>query len=114
MRISDWSSDVCSSDLLRRDRHRQSQALAALDLLERLAEQPMVRDIAIGGRLRVVVPLRVRHRDLDERQQVLARPRHGVGRPEARRVGKECDSTCRSRWAQYPYKKNKNNTYKHN
>src|SRR3546814_9827658 len=41
----------------------------------RLAEQPMVRDIAIGGRLRVVVPLRVRHRDLDERQQVLARPR---------------------------------------
>src|SRR3546814_11148982 len=23
------------------------------------------------------------------------------GRSEARRVGKECDSTCRSRWSQY-------------
>src|SRR3546814_10042070 len=55
--------------VLRRDRHRPSQALAALDLLERLAEQPMVRDIAIGGRLRVVVPLRVRHRDLDRSEE---------------------------------------------
>src|SRR3546814_12576015 len=28
-------------------------------------------------------------------------------RSEARRVGKECVSTCRSRWAQAHYKKNK-------
>src|SRR3546814_18995367 len=28
-------------------------------------------------------------------------------RSEERRVGKECVSTCRSRWAQYHYKKNK-------
>src|SRR3546814_14218222 len=25
-----------------------------------------------------------------------------AGRPEERRVGKECVSTCRSRWSQYP------------
>src|SRR3546814_19398373 len=29
------------------------------------------------------------------------------GRSEERRVGKECVSTCRSRWSPYHYKKNK-------
>src|SRR3546814_8713695 len=33
-----------------------------------------------------------------------------IGRAEERRVGKECVSTCRSRWA--PYHTNKNKTYK--
>src|SRR3546814_16018394 len=28
------------------------------------------------------------------------------GRSEARRVGKECDSMCRSRWSRHPKKKN--------
>src|SRR3546814_8369331 len=31
-------------------------------------------------------------------------------RSEERRVGKECVSTCRSRWSPYHYKKNKHNT----
>src|SRR3546814_17529410 len=30
-------------------------------------------------------------------------------RSEERRVGKECVSTCRSRWSPYPYKKNNQN-----
>src|SRR3546814_19490369 len=30
-------------------------------------------------------------------------------RSEERRVGKECVSTCRSRWSPYHYKNNKNN-----
>src|SRR3546814_12094311 len=30
----------------------------------------------------------------------------GLGRSEERRVGKECVSTCRSRWSPYHYKKN--------
>src|SRR3546814_18326501 len=30
-----------------------------------------------------------------------------AGRSEARRVGKECVSTCRSRWSPYPETKNK-------
>src|SRR3546814_19075940 len=30
-----------------------------------------------------------------------------INRSEERRVGKECVSTCRSRWSQYHYKKNK-------
>src|SRR3546814_15525675 len=31
-------------------------------------------------------------------------------RSEERRVGKECVSTCRSRWWRYPYKKNRHKT----
>src|SRR3546814_12132011 len=31
---------------------------------------------------------------------------HEIGRSEERRVGKECVSTCRSRWSPYHYKKN--------
>src|SRR3546814_13066674 len=33
---------------------------------------------------------------------------HGLARSEERRVGKECVSTCRSRWAPYHKKKQKN------
>src|SRR3546814_2152062 len=68
MRISDWSSDVCSSDLV---------AIKHAPLL-----QPL------GARRHDVL-----HVDLIE---------EGIlGRSEERRVGKECVSTCRSRWSPY-------------
>src|SRR3546814_1320192 len=82
MRISDWSSDVCSSDL---------------DRLERGHQRSIVGIMAIDAHPLVVG------------QQV----RRGVGadlpagrardrlRSEERRVGKECVSTCRSRWSPY-------------
>src|SRR3546814_3956681 len=67
MRISDWSSDVCSSDLLcgalwswRHDRHFGTQN-------------------RLNGRKKA----------------------GAAGRSEERRVGKECVSTCRSRWSPY-------------
>src|SRR3546814_7000291 len=66
LRISDWSSDVCSSDLV---------------VLQRRVRQPRRR----GPRL----PQRGLPRD--DLQP----------RSEERRVGKECVSTCRSRWSQY-------------
>src|SRR3546814_4510593 len=74
MRISDWSSDVCSSDLA-----------------------PERGELAIDVGALVAV-LRAAH------------PVDGVGsvlfadfqkRSEERRVGKECVSTCRSRWSPY-------------
>src|SRR3546814_19905940 len=34
----------------------------------------------------------------------------GGERSEERRVGKECVSTCRSRWSPYPYKKTNNHS----
>src|SRR3546814_3621589 len=80
LRISDWSSDVCSSDLPQRQAPERV-VLVAARLLER------------GGEGIVVA---------EHRRQVGAE-RHprgaGQGRSEERRVGKECVSTCRSRWS---------------
>src|SRR3546814_2047459 len=82
MRISDWSSDVCSSDLMARPVHARATGAPSVPLLFAMifASQlaltiflPAVPDIA---------------RDLDTRS-------------EERRVGKECVSTCRSRWSPY-------------
>src|SRR3546814_14500413 len=99
MRISDWSSDVCSSDL---DALRGGIGLVGADDIDRAlgaveaeAHARADRDLALGwgrgqfggGGARVPIA-----------QFALTR----LGRSEERRVGKECVSTCRSRWAPYP------------
>src|SRR3546814_1586798 len=78
LRISDWSSDVCSSDL------RCRVGRAKID--------PVKPDLAC---LRVVEP----QQELEDRR--LAGARRTDQRSEERRVGKECVSTCRSRWSPY-------------
>src|SRR3546814_7245786 len=83
MRISDWSSDVCSSDLEFGARH-----VAGF-----VAGQE--KD-AVGDLLRLPDPA-----ERDVRQQGSGDFRIGMGRSEERRVGKECVSTCRSRWSPY-------------
>src|SRR3546814_20164336 len=102
MRISDWSSDVCSSDLGRPAARQDGRAAAR----------------GIGGA--------VEHR-FDHFDAVRRRDRRGerfggeiadimVGetiaprRSEERRVGKACVSTCRSRWSPYHSKKKKHNS----
>src|SRR3546814_6647227 len=83
MRISDWSSDVCSSDLSRFDwRMIMKQAQLDIELCGRLAD-------ACGPVLGLAVP--------DTGLPVTAM----LDRSEERRVGKECVSTCRSRWSPY-------------
>src|SRR3546814_4478396 len=95
MRISDWSSDVCSSDL--------GRALAA-ESLDQPADVGHRRVGAAGldGRAwRHEVAL---CRDAKESCLALfgcAVVRHFDPRSEERRVGKECVSTCRSRWSPY-------------
>src|SRR3546814_10466022 len=80
MRISDWSSDVCSSDL---------QALeGGLDT----AHSSFVHNNKLGDKTDL------RQRDLAPRIDV---KKTEYGRSEERRVGKECVSTCRSRWSPY-------------
>src|SRR3546814_11803730 len=96
MRISDWSSDVCSSDL----KLRSLQLLAhegiglpttvfgdnpddTADLLTMLGEPPHVIKLNEGAQGQGVL--------LTEKRS----------RSEERRVGKECVSTCRSRWSPY-------------
>src|SRR3546814_19892651 len=85
MRISDWSSDVCSSDL---------PEVAGPEKRNHLVE--------IGGRVHRRVDAHAGEAQIrrQDPQIVLA-----VIRSEERRVGKECVSTCRSRWSPYHYKK---------
>src|SRR3546814_4388381 len=76
MRISDWSSDVCSSDLPPRNPAQCGERDPP--------RRQYRRAPAHGGAARL----------LDGRQAAQARS-------EERRVGKECVSTCRSRWSPY-------------
>src|SRR3546814_13918686 len=99
MRISDWSSDVCSSDLLRyRD---EADVLQVCDSLFQATRRLL--DLAVGHG--IVVPredLSAGHRTvlgIDEMHVYSVR--NLADRSEERRVGKECVSTCRSRWSPY-------------
>src|SRR3546814_12643083 len=105
MRISDWSSDVCSSDL-RLDRQSHGVSALSADLHRHHPRVP-------GGRLlpRLSAPETDLRRGRSLRP-ARAKPRHqdetlGCDRSEERRVGKEGVRTCRSRWSPYHYKKNK-------
>src|SRR3546814_19122986 len=94
MRISDWSSDVCSSDLEAKLKHRPPIRL-----------DPQRRDAASGRDL-----VRPSSRGIhDNRRAHLLFAQFGPPsvRSEERRVGKECVSTCRSRWSPYHKKKTK-------
>src|SRR3546814_11389075 len=86
MRISDWSSDVCSSDLA-------PAAKAAMDVLLGTAAVLDSKLQAPEPEPSVLVP----PHPLAEMEKT---------RSEERRVGKECVSTGRSRWS--PSHENKN------
>src|SRR3546814_14957899 len=100
MRISDWSSDVCSSDLPeQREVEVRATVVDRADLARRglVLEEERARG-AIQGvgqdlRPRVVVGLREVLEAHSECQELTE------ARSEERRVGKECVSTCRSRWS---------------
>src|SRR3546814_19429642 len=98
MRISDWSSDVCSSYLvLRRQVGVEQQAggtaaVAPLQLRDHRRRQPAV--VAPVGRRDAKDDLRLRR---DRHEQVVGGAEAAI-RTEERRVGKEWVSPCRSRW----------------
>src|SRR3546814_20829252 len=78
MRISDWSSDVCSSDLWHRaDRGPDGASHSPGDRAAAL-EDPISS-----------------HKGTDR----CSSPHPSRSRSEEGRVGKECVSTCRSRWS---------------
>src|SRR3546814_10378464 len=92
MRISDWSSDVCSSDL----------SFADADAAEVPAGTIRIIDIPNAAPATPGTP--------DPRNAVAviaalegaaAACITGTFRAEERRVGKECVSTCSSRWSRY-------------
>src|SRR3546814_19722926 len=99
MRISDWSSDVCSSDLRLAPPARQSVGLEAADAFVWNADKSALDPVPEVARVDLSLLRGVDHvRDLllDNTR------RFATGlRSEERRVGKECVSTCRSRWSPY-------------
>src|SRR3546814_5540804 len=99
MRISDWSSDVCSSDLVQRFnpirfRHgpRRFRQLPFYHCRGRFSSQ-IQRGNTMHDRTLCVKRPEVSHAGFAS----LATPT----RSEERRVGKECVSTCSSRWSPY-------------
>src|SRR3546814_13211174 len=94
MRISDWSSDVCSSDL------NEKGALAPLPLDQAVVLQAPQR---LADRVPADAELlakRMLSRQAVSRGEVLGQPANqAAARSEERRVGQECVSTCRSRWS---------------
>src|SRR3546814_19667596 len=110
MRISDWSSDVCSSDLLRPVRARpiivqhgdRRGRLPRPCLQFLIGRAAFLRDGDISDLLDVVKGARsnapgTRHTLCAGDAQAGKSPR--LGRSEERREGKECVSTCGSRWS---------------
>src|SRR3546814_19787527 len=97
MRISDWSSDVCSSDL-RPGAHPRAHALpppGSADLEGLPAdggrhERHLLRGARVAGPGLVSAAGRL--------TPVAVEPQL---RSAERRVGKECVSTCSSRWSPY-------------
>src|SRR3546814_17239177 len=108
MRISDWSSDVCSSDLEHRPAERPADAGDAAD------HPSLFADDGGGGPARIAADRADRRRHDAERQRKAPRvrgPRQHQYRRRLRRRseervgGTECVSTCRSRWTQCSSKK---------
>src|SRR3546814_18634693 len=100
MRISDWSSDVCSSDLYDPNRTAHIALLLYADGERRYIIAPKgvsAGDQLIAGALAPIKPGNA----LQLRNIPVGSTVHGIERSEERRVGKECVSTCRSRWEPY-------------
>src|SRR3546814_20546375 len=123
MRISDWSSDVCSSDL--RLVTQGQQTLGSVDAID---GYNVNRNVQFSQELRYqtkldlpvnflvgayyqhssyqnlnsanVFPMAVQGAPFTFEKE--ARQKGRTWRSEARRVGKECVSTCRSRGSPYP------------
>src|SRR3546814_14176011 len=98
MRISDWSSDVCSSDLFAVGGLTAGALLASLSPNYAQAMQVNFTDPDIVAQY-ITYPSPNGHGQV---RGYLVRPAKARGpRSEERRVGKECVSTCRSRWSPY-------------
>src|SRR3546814_15282222 len=103
MRISDWSSDVCSSDL-------QGVDYFTIHAGVRLAYIPMTAKrvtgiVSRGGSILAKWCLahhkeNFLHTHFADICEIM-KAYDVAFRSEERRVGKECVSTCRSRWSPY-------------
>src|SRR3546814_17849229 len=112
MRISDWSSDVCSSDLSGNASRARCASVGRTVPLQLAAGRgsseargliPPSGPVALARAWGDQSPHALFHA---ERRTIMSLKE----RSEERRVGTECVSTCRSRWLAYHYKKKKIHT----
>src|SRR3546814_20286115 len=122
MRISDWSSDVCSSDLECVAQRRPVHGFVAEDagsgfgqitIAEHRYGAEIGTDRALFQRCRETQDIRLSLQRIGREcvlvfrgDRLAAELGDGLGkqigvRSEERRVGKACVSTCRSRWSPY-------------
>src|SRR3546814_17985011 len=102
MRISDWSSDVCSSDLDAPG--TRSEGLRITALPQAMAIEVIISGTITGklkGAMQPTIPTGWRIEKVSIPPPTLREYSPFVIRSEERRVGKECVSTCRSRWSPY-------------
>src|SRR3546814_18948007 len=99
MRISDWSSDVCSSDL--------TSSINLPTTLETIVIIDTETAGIMGDLLEIAIIVLQPNQIADRQWMTLANPYFCMigdklpGRSEERRVGKACVSTCRSRLSPY-------------
>src|SRR3546814_12167370 len=107
MRISDWSSDVCSSDLPGHHVSPGTRLAIVAHPARRIVKYWLsIESVKILKAIDFVpVPRCLRGQGQDFGQIYVEVERQN--RSEARRVGKECERTCRSWWSASPYKKKK-------
>src|SRR3546814_17905583 len=101
MRISDWSSDVCSSDLDEQGPVAGEVGKADAGPRIEARRHGEVGDLGVGQE---AVPL-VAGNDMQLQRLEPAALAPGIQaacRLEERRVGKECVMTCSTRWSQFP------------
>src|SRR3546814_20228541 len=107
MRISDWSSDVCSSDLIGHDRGDDVRAKLAHGI-ERFVRRPI--EFWRNAKKRLIIAFEGNSNDhlffpymnTGSRSSAIDRSTAtgvSLSRSEERRVGKECVSTFSSRWS---------------
>src|SRR3546814_19305580 len=107
MRISDWSSDVCSSDL-----RRQSIVASEIPAMENEGSADVAssaESVSVSRRwlppgprqFPAIYAMQARFHGILRLANENSRPHRKVLRSEERRVGKECVSKCRSRWSPY-------------
>src|SRR3546814_18330875 len=113
MRISDWSSDVCSSDLIRFTNDTEHDEPHEMVLFRRndgvddpiedllaLPEDEVMSKVSMAGVVFADAPgsEAAAMLDLEPGSYVAICFIPPGGRSAERRGGKECGSTCRSRW----------------
>src|SRR3546814_4714995 len=98
MRISDWSSDVCSSDLSDAQPKEFNRMLRKIIEADQLPEYTMTMTKTVEGAPAVLFDQRG-HGDTGWTPDDQIDQDNSDLRSEERRVGKECVSTISSRWS---------------